>query len=117
MSRYDALTTCLLSRAEPVVALTFDELDTIVGGLPNSAKTYGAWWANNRMRGHGWMQTAVHRPTFARRERYLPWIRQARRRMRLRVYWATVKRFSRRSNKWPRRRSKRCQRRCHFGHL
>ena len=41
MGRYDALTTCLLSRPEPVVTLTFDELDTIVGGLPNSAKTYG----------------------------------------------------------------------------
>ena len=48
MGRYDALTTCLLSQPEPVVTLTFDELDTIVGGLPNSAKTYGAWWANSQ---------------------------------------------------------------------
>src|SRR5712692_2832301 len=48
MSRYDALTATLLSRPEPTVTLTFAELDAIVGGLPNSAKTYGAWWANNR---------------------------------------------------------------------
>jgi hypothetical protein len=48
MSRYDALTATLLSRTESRITLTFDELDTIVGGLPNSAKTYGAWWANNR---------------------------------------------------------------------
>jgi hypothetical protein len=48
MSRYDALTAKLLSINEPQVALTLDELDHIVGGLPNSAKAYSAWWANNR---------------------------------------------------------------------
>jgi hypothetical protein len=48
MSRYDALTAKLLSIEEPEVALTFDELDRIIGGLPESAKTYGAWWANRR---------------------------------------------------------------------
>lgn len=48
MSRYDALTEYLLASSEPVVRLTFDELDRIVGGLPESAKKYGAWWANNR---------------------------------------------------------------------
>lgn len=48
MSRYDALTEHLLGSSEPVVRLTFEELDSIVGGLPDSAKKYGAWWANNR---------------------------------------------------------------------
>lgn len=49
MSRYEALTAKLLARAEePRVVLTFDELDEIVGLLPNSAKTWNAWWANNR---------------------------------------------------------------------
>jgi len=48
MSRYDALTEHLLRASEPIVRLTFDELDSIVGGLPDSAKKYGAWWANNR---------------------------------------------------------------------
>jgi hypothetical protein len=48
MSRYDALTAMLLSRSEPRIVLSFDELDSIVGGLPDSARTYGAWWANKR---------------------------------------------------------------------
>ena len=47
MSRYDALTTALAGREEPDVVLTFDELDGIVGGLPQSARSYHAWWANN----------------------------------------------------------------------
>lgn len=47
MSRYDALTAALLARKDARVTLSFDELDAIVGGLPNSAKTYNAWWANN----------------------------------------------------------------------
>ncbi|MDM0021116.1 endonuclease NucS domain-containing protein [Variovorax saccharolyticus] len=48
MSRYARLTPRLLSSQEPQVTLSFDELDSIVaGGLPDSAKKYGAWWANN----------------------------------------------------------------------
>ena len=38
MSRYAALTAVLLARKEAKVILTFDELDAIVGILPNSAK-------------------------------------------------------------------------------
>lgn len=48
MSRYAQLTPRLLASAEPAVTLTFDELDKIVEGrLPESAKRYHAWWANN----------------------------------------------------------------------
>lgn len=48
MSRYEQLTPLLLSSSDAQVSLSFDELDKIVaGGLPNSAKQYGAWWANN----------------------------------------------------------------------
>ena len=47
MSRYAALTAKLLKHEEPQLTLSFDELDEIVGGLPDSAKKYGAWWANN----------------------------------------------------------------------
>lgn len=47
MSRYARLTAHLQSRKEPRITLSFDELDAIVeGGLPNSARQYGAWWAN-----------------------------------------------------------------------
>ena len=48
MGRYDALTRALRARAEPLVVLSFDELDEIVGGLPDSAKRHRAWWANKR---------------------------------------------------------------------
>jgi hypothetical protein len=48
MSRYIGLTERLRSEVEPVVVLTFEELDQIVGGLPASARTYHAWWANKR---------------------------------------------------------------------
>ncbi len=47
-SRYDALTTLLGQRDDATVELSFDELDRLVGGLPTSAKRYGAWWANTR---------------------------------------------------------------------
>lgn len=48
MSRYNALTTKLLTHTEPTVMLSFEELDRIVGGLPDSAKKHRAWWANKR---------------------------------------------------------------------
>jgi hypothetical protein len=48
MSRYAQLTPLLLASQEPRIVLSFDELDKVVaGGLPNSAKQYHAWWANN----------------------------------------------------------------------
>lgn len=46
MSKYDALTRYLEDRTEPDVVVTFDELDQILGGLPDSARQYSAWWAN-----------------------------------------------------------------------
>ncbi len=47
MSRYSRLTAHLQSSKAPRITLSFAELDSIVeGGLPNSAKQYGAWWAN-----------------------------------------------------------------------
>ena len=46
--RYEALTEELMGRTEPVVTLTFAELDRLVGGLPRSARTYQAWWPNTR---------------------------------------------------------------------
>lgn len=45
---YEALTRLLQGRSEPVVVLTFAELDQIVGGLPASARKHNAWWSNSR---------------------------------------------------------------------
>ena len=46
--RYEALTAFLDDRSDPVVEMTFAELDRLVGGLPDSARKYPAWWANSR---------------------------------------------------------------------
>lgn len=48
MSRYSPLTPHLLANPNAQFFMSFDEIDQIVlGGLPNSAKTYPAWWTNN----------------------------------------------------------------------
>lgn len=50
MSRYDELTMHLAGRSEPVVELTFSDLDRlVVGGLPHSARVHAAWWSNSRV--------------------------------------------------------------------
>lgn len=45
---YVALTNVLSERHDPVIDMTFAELDRLVGGLPESARKYAAWWANSR---------------------------------------------------------------------
>lgn len=45
-SRYDSLTTFLLSQSADVVDIPMSRLDAIVGGLPASARKHAAWWAN-----------------------------------------------------------------------
>ena len=48
-SKYEALTDFLRGRADPVLELSFAELDRIVpGGMPSSARKHPAWWANSR---------------------------------------------------------------------
>ncbi|MCC5951820.1 MAG: hypothetical protein JJU45_06950 [Acidimicrobiia bacterium] len=47
-SKYEAITKRLTDATEPVVVLTFGELDRLVGGLPTSARRQSAWWANSR---------------------------------------------------------------------
>lgn len=49
VSKYDALTDFLRGRPEPVVELSFADLDRIVpGGMASSARKHPAWWANSR---------------------------------------------------------------------
>lgn len=49
MSRYEGLTDHLRSRTEPIVELTFMELDRlVVGRLPASARKHATWWPNTR---------------------------------------------------------------------
>lgn len=52
-SRYDPLRLYLIDRAEPVVRLTFAEIERILGvALPRSARQYRPWWANEEAGTH-----------------------------------------------------------------
>ncbi len=46
-AKYGALTDHLRQSTDADVKLSFDTLDSMVGGLPMSARTYQAWWSNN----------------------------------------------------------------------
>jgi hypothetical protein len=52
-SRYDPLRRYLAERMEPVVHLSFAEIERIIGGsLPASARRHRPWWANERAGSH-----------------------------------------------------------------
>lgn len=59
MSKYSALRRQLETESGRSVEMAFDEVDTIVGGLPASARRHSAWWSNERERrhvqAHAWM--------------------------------------------------------------
>jgi len=48
-SKYDPLYDHLVNHPETVIALSFSEIERILGfALPASARRYQAWWANER---------------------------------------------------------------------
>lgn len=52
-SRYDPLRRYLAERTEPVIRLSFAEIERIIGGpLPASARRHRPWWANERSGSH-----------------------------------------------------------------
>jgi hypothetical protein len=59
-SKYDPLRDHLAARRDVVVEMTLAEVDRLVdGGLPRSAYTYPAWWANEvggtHVQRHAWL--------------------------------------------------------------
>jgi hypothetical protein len=46
MGKYDPVREHLFTSGQPTVSMSFEELGNLVGGLPRSAYTYQAWWAN-----------------------------------------------------------------------
>jgi hypothetical protein len=52
MPKYRELTLYLQSRTEPVVILSFSEIERIVGPLPRSARQHRAWWSNSTASRH-----------------------------------------------------------------
>lgn len=68
MSKYDPMHQRLVDAAHTgadSVQLGFDEMDSLVGGLPASARTYREWWANSSQphcwvwREAGWIVATV----------------------------------------------------------
>jgi hypothetical protein len=52
-SRYDPLKRYLAERNDPVVRLSFAEIERIIGGpLPPSARRHRPWWGNERSGSH-----------------------------------------------------------------
>ena len=81
MSKYDGLAAWLNIQQASPVTVSFGDLDSLVSGLPPSARTDRSWWGNttNRTRvqaqawlGAGWRVEAVdlikERVTLARTE-------------------------------------------------
>ena len=53
MRDYSKLTTYLRKQTEPVVVLTFSQIERIIEGtLPKSAKEQRAWWSNSKAAHH-----------------------------------------------------------------
>jgi hypothetical protein len=61
-SKYAPLEIHLRNSGEPVVSMTFQEVESVVGTpLPRSAFTYRAWWGNqmdvtNRPQARAWIR-------------------------------------------------------------
>ena len=52
MAKYDSLYRRLAGSELATARLSFAELDEIVGGLPESATSHRAWWANETVGTH-----------------------------------------------------------------
>ncbi|MCP4306643.1 MAG: hypothetical protein GY788_17580, partial [bacterium] len=63
MGKYEPLRLKLEGAQESTVALRFSDIDTAVGGLPNSAHEYRAWWSNsssNHVAAQSWLAAGFH---------------------------------------------------------
>lgn len=58
MAKYDALFRFLCKAGDGPVAMNFDEIEQLVGPLPESATKYSAWWANGSGIGRNVQATA-----------------------------------------------------------
>lgn len=48
MARYEPLQDYLEADGRPLIHLSFEAIAGMVGGLPQSASDYRAWWSNER---------------------------------------------------------------------
>lgn len=53
MGKYDPLYNYLSKRTDARITLTFKEIESLIGdNLPESARTYSAWWGNSNTKDH-----------------------------------------------------------------
>lgn len=73
MAKYDALRDHLAANVDPEVSLDFAEIDALVQGLPDSARTRGSFWANDsKVQARAWRAAGWHvESTSLSRERVL----------------------------------------------
>lgn len=59
MAKYDPLFQHLCTAGDGPLVMTFEAVAVLVGGLPKSAYSYSAWWANEtdgrHVEAHAWM--------------------------------------------------------------
>lgn len=59
MAKYDPLFEHLCKATDGPLELSFEAVGALVGGLPNSAYLYSAWWSNEaggrHVDAHAWM--------------------------------------------------------------
>lgn len=60
MSKYDPLRDHLAERTGPTVTLSLSEIDSLVGGLPASAKTSGFWANDSKGQARAWRSAGWH---------------------------------------------------------
>jgi hypothetical protein len=60
MAKYDPLRDHLAERTGPSVTLSLSEIDSLVGGLPASAKTSGFWANDSKGQARAWRSAGWH---------------------------------------------------------
>ena len=62
MTKYVSLGEWFLRQSADSVAVSFTDLDELVGGLPLSARSFPAWWANDRVhrQAYSWLNAGFH---------------------------------------------------------
>ena len=60
MAKYDPLRDHLTERTGQTVTLSLSEIDTLVGGLPASAKTSGFWANDSKGQARAWRSAGWH---------------------------------------------------------
>lgn len=96
MSKYTPLADFLRSQTVDSIALTFAQIDELVGGLPPVARNHNAWWANSRTDdshtwAHLWLEAGWERKSLDLKAEQVVFERVGRDRETLRFWWVNHK--------------------------